>query len=211
MFPHLSTLGSQIAFLEQLSYVGIFIGIMLAGHVMPIPEDIFLVVAGYITALGYANLAIMIPIGIVSCFCVDTLFYILSRKGSSLVEKLERRMRNDVFEKYKKTMREKPFLVIFFSRFLTGFRFASPLVAGYVGIPWKKYLTYNAISAFFFAPTFILLGYFFSKKIEPVVTGVQTFRHMVVFLILLILGVSVLLFVRKKFFLSEKIKEGDIS
>jgi membrane protein DedA with SNARE-associated domain len=78
-------------------------------------------------------------------------------------------------------------------------------------VPWKKYLAYNAISAFFFAPTFICLGYFFSKKIEPVVTGVQTFRHIVVFLIILVLGVSILLFVRKKFFLAEKAKSGDIS
>lgn len=198
---HLSTLSSQIALIEQLSYVGLFIGVMLAGHVMPIPEDIFLILAGYITALGYAKLSIMIPIGILASFCVDTLFYTLSWKGSAIAEKLERRIRNNVFEKYKAVMQEKPFLAIFVSRFLTGFRFASPLVAGYVKVPWKKYLVYNAISAICYAPLFISLGYLFSKKIEPLVTGVKSFQHTIFLVILAIIAVSAVLFLRKRFFI----------
>jgi len=199
-----STLSSQIALIEQLSYVGIFIGVMLAGHVIPIPEDVFLLLAGYITANGYAKLGIMIPIAIVASFCVDTLFYILSRKGSAIAEKLERRIRNNVFEKYKTLMREKPFLVIFVSRFLTGFRFASPLVAGYVKVPREKYLLYNAISAASYAPFFVGLGYIFSKKIESLVTGAQAFHHAVFLSILAIIAVGAVLFLRKKFFVPEK-------
>jgi len=198
---HLQTLSSQIAFLEHLSYVGIFIGVMLAGHVMPIPEDVFLLIAGYITALGYAHLGIMISIGILASFCVDTIFYTVSRKGSSIAEKLETKIKVSLFEKYKKRMIERPFQVIFISRFLSGFRFASPLVAGYVHVPWKKYLLYNAISSICYAPLFILLGYIFSAKITPLITSLQTFRHVVFIAVLVVVVVvGTYLFLSKKFF-----------
>lgn len=196
----LQSLASQIAFLEHLSYAGIFIGVMLAGHVMPIPEDVFLLIAGYITAQGYAQLAIMIPIGILASFCVDTLFYTLSRKGSAIAEKLEKKIKVSLFEKYKKLMVERPFQVMFVSRFLSGFRFASPLVAGYVCVPWRKYLLYNAISSICYAPFFILLGYIFSAKIAPLISSLQTFRHIVFVTVLVVLTVGTFLFLSKKFF-----------
>ncbi len=193
-------LAHQIQYLEQFSYFGIFIGVLLSGHVIPIPEDVLLLIAGYLAAGGFGKLRYMLLIGVIAPIVTDTIFYFLARTGSRFATSLEHRIRGSVFERYVVLMKEKTFLVVFISRFLPGFRFASPLVAGFAKISWPRFALYNAFGALFYGPLFITLGFVFHNKIAPFITTIEALRHVLFVVLLVALSVTAGYVLSRKFF-----------
>ncbi len=191
---------NHIVWLEQLSYLGMFLAIAASGHIIPIPEDISLIIAGYITSLGYVSFWPMIVVSIVAPFVADTVFFWLAKKGSRFALMLERHISNNVFDYVKRKMQENTFRTMFLMRFVSGLRFASPLVAGYVGVPWKKFLTFNFISACAYGPFFFSLGYLFHKKISSLISATNTIKHGIFIVIIVVLVVVIGQVVIKKMF-----------
>ncbi len=193
---------SHISTFEQLSYLGLFLAIAASGHIVPLPEDISLIIAGYITSLGYVQLWPMIVVSIIAPFVADTAFYIIAKKGTKLALMFERHIANNIFDYMKKKMQENTFRTMFLMRFVSGLRFASPLVAGYVGVPWKRFLTYNFISACVYGPFFLLVGYIFHQKIFSLVSATNTYKHVAFAVIIVVLVVAIGKVIRKKVFRS---------
>ncbi|MHB0978221.1 MAG: DedA family protein [Minisyncoccota bacterium] len=194
---------NHIVWLEQLSYLGLFLVIAASGHIIPISEDISLIIAGYITSLGYVSLWPMVVVSILASFTADTVFFWLSKKGSRFALMLERHISNNIFDYVKRKMQENTFRTMFLMRFVSGLRFASPLVAGYVGVPWKKFLTFNFLSACAFSPFFFFIGYFFHQKISSLISATSTVKHIAFIAIIIVLAVAVGMVVKKKMFRAD--------
>lgn len=194
---------NHIVWLEQLSYFGMFLAIAASGHIIPISEDISLIIVGYITSLGYVKLWPMIIISIIAPFTADTVFFWLSKTGSRFAFILERHISNNIFDYVKKKMQENTFRTMFLMRFVSGLRFASPLVAGYVGVPWKKFLTFNFLSACFYGPFFFFIGYLFHQKISSLISATSTVKHIVFIIIILVLAVAIGSVVKRKMFRAD--------
>jgi membrane protein DedA with SNARE-associated domain len=199
-FDSLHSFVSQVQFLEHFSYAGVFFGVLLSGHVVPIPEDVLLLLAGYLVAGGFGKLIPMILISIAAPIVTDSIFYWLARTGNKLAVGLEHKIRGSVFERYVKAMKEQTFSVVFLSRFLPGFRFASPLVAGFAKIPYKIFLAYNAFGALFYGPLFVLAGYVFHTKVAPLITAIEKLRHVIFVCLLGAFAVGVWVVLSRKFF-----------
>jgi len=194
---------NHIVWLEQLSYLGLFLAIAASGHIIPISEDISLIIVGYITSLGYVKLWPMIIISIIAPFTADTVFFSLAKTGSRFALMLERHISNNIFDYVKRKMQEHTFRTMFLMRFVSGLRFASPLVAGYVGVPWKKFLTFNFISACIYGPFFFFIGYLFNQKISSLISATGTVKHVVFIIIILVLVVAIGSVVKRKMFRAD--------
>jgi len=194
---------NQIMWLEQLSYLGMFLVIAASGHIAPISEDISLIIAGYITSLGYVSLWPMIIVSILAPFTADTIFFWLAKKGSRFALMLERHISNNIFDYVKKKMQENTFRTMFLMRFVSGLRFASPLVAGYVGVPWKKFLTFNFLSACVYGPFFFFIGYLFHKKISSLISATNAVKHGIFIVIIVVLTIVIGRVVMKKMFRAD--------
>ncbi len=179
--PHLAI--QQIALLQQFSYLGVFIAVVLSGHFVPIPEDISLLMAGYIVAVGYAQPGPMVIIAIIAPFIADGILYFLARTGSKFVPPLERYAPGLKTDFIKKQLEEHTFRSIFWMRFVTGFRFMSPVMSGYLKVSPRKYFLANGFSAIFYGPFFLSLGYFFSKKIFNILGALKSVEHVVLFIL----------------------------
>ncbi|MFH1473044.1 MAG: hypothetical protein ABIF06_01340 [bacterium] len=180
----------NLALLEQLSYLGVFIFIVLSGHIIPIPQDLSLISAGYITALGYTSLWPVLIIGMIAPVFSDLFLFYLSTVGSRFAPKPERYEHMRLFKFATHHMHNNTILLVMFMRFVTGFRFMSPVVGAYMKVPIKKYFIANSISAAVFGPVFIMLGYTFHTQITSIINTLKSIEHFgLIFFGLFVLGV----------------------
>jgi membrane protein DedA with SNARE-associated domain len=200
MIHHHLSVTEQIQYFENISYVGVFAIVLLSGYIVPLPEDIILPLVGYIAALGFVRLTFVTILSVVSIVLADFLLYYLSLTGKKVAIKLEAKIKASLFKWYIDMMTRHTFFVMFFSRFVPGLRFINPLVAGFVKISPAKFSLYTIVSASMYVPIMIFLGYFLSAHIAPLLTAVESVRHILIIAILVIVGVTIAFFVNKKFF-----------
>ena len=84
---------SLIPTIESLSYVGIFIALLLVGYLIPVPEEVLLILIGYSVSEGIGSLFPVILVSIAGLYFGDNALYYLTRKGNEWILKIRRRIR----------------------------------------------------------------------------------------------------------------------
>lgn len=173
-------------------YIFIFFGLFAGGLGAPIPEDLLLLIGGFLSWAGYTDLYLTIAISITGAVVGDYLVFYLGRKWGSNVLGHPRLSRwltshrlsriHDHFDRYGgKT--------IFFARFFAGFRMAVYLVAGSIRMNAQKFILTDLCEAAVSVPLVTLLGYFLSEKLDNLRRTIQGVRIITaVVLVLAVLG-----------------------
>ena len=68
---------SFIVYISNLSYLAVFLLIIASGIGIPFPEDLVLLLSGYLSYLGIFKLEIAIPVCILGLIAADNLGYFL--------------------------------------------------------------------------------------------------------------------------------------
>ena len=179
--------------------------ISLSGYIVPVPEEILLLLAGYIAGVGLNNVYFALLAAILGILVGDNVLFWLSKyKGSRIINKLKQKVRRNELNKYKHLMKEHIGKTIFIVRFIVGFRFFGPFLAGSVNIKWKTFQFYNLIAVLIYAPLIVFLGFHFHNKLALVITQVEIIRHIIFFIFLAIVGYLISRFVNKKYLIKEK-------
>ncbi len=194
------TVAEQIKYFEHISYAGVFIGMILSGHFIPLPEEALLLLSGYVVSQGLARLSIMMIVSALGAITADMILYYLSFKGTAFAVYMEKKIKTRIFEWYSKRMNTSTFSTVFISRFVPGLRFASPLVAAFVGVPWQNFLAYSALSAFIFAPLMVFVGYYFSQSITSIVEVAESVHRTLFFGSVIAIAVIIVVVVNRKLF-----------
>ena len=192
-------------YIGQFSYIGIFILVALCGYIIPIPEEILLLLIGYIAGVGLINVYIALIPAALGVLAGDNILYWLSRyKGSKLIDKLKHKVRKNELMKYRHLMKRHIGKTIFILRFIVGLRFFSPFLAGSMKIKWKIFQFYNLLAVLIYVPIMTFLGYHFYNKLALVITEVEIVRHLLFFLFLAIVGYLISIFINKRFLIKNK-------
>jgi membrane protein DedA with SNARE-associated domain len=183
---------SNLQSLEQLSYAGIFLGVMLSGYVIPVPEELVLLVGGYLAAQHLLFLPFVMLVGLAGALAGDGVLYYLAGHGSHFAKKYHKEAEKTAHAGwYLKRLRRSPFLTIFFSRFILGMRALNPLISGLTGVRWRTFFPASALSAAIYVPFIIGLGWLFNSQISSLIAAAESLRH--ILLALFIVGTAVLL------------------
>lgn len=162
-----------VAFLAGLSgptAYGVIIGVLLAcGLGVPIPEDITLVSAGIIAALGNMSLAGAMLAGFFGVMAGDTFLFFLGRKLGRRVFRL--RFFRHIFTEKRIAMAEKKILenshfVCFTARFLPGLRSPIFLTAGIMGVRPLVFFGLDGFAALISVPVWVLVGWWFGQNLD---------------------------------------------
>jgi membrane protein DedA with SNARE-associated domain len=164
--------------------------IVLSGHFVPWPEDISLIAAGYIVAIGYVKLWPVILIAMTAPVVGDVLLFSLSRVGSRFAPHPDKYKEWRLFKFAQHHMHNNTVLTVVLMRFVTGFRFLSPVVGSYLRVPPKKYFAANAISAAIYGPFFVFIGYHFSGQISSLITILKNIDHAVLIAVAVVICAS---------------------
>jgi len=186
-------------YLEHISYLGTFVLMVLSGHLVPVPEEVILLLVGYASGIGLSNVYLTVAFAVLGVVTGDSLLFYLSRHGSRYVEKLKKRIAPAKIEKYEKMMNAHTGKTIFLSRFIVGLRFFSPLLAGMLKIKWQTFLTYNIPAVILYVSFIIFLGYHFNTDIVRMITEIKLARHLIFMLLITVIGLLLSYWAGKKF------------
>lgn len=189
----------HISYLENLSYLGIIFAVMAAGHLVPIPESVTLILLGYISVYAKWHLFLVIVFAYIGTILIDVLMYGISRGGSNFALKLAKKIDERLLNRYLKAEEKHLFALVLGSHFIPGWRFANPIILGITKMPWKKFLSYSLISSLIHTPIYVLLGFYLHTKIVPLISAVRYGGRAVFFtLAALVLAYGIYFILNKK-------------
>jgi len=189
-----------INYIGQFSYLGILVIGALVGYLIPLPEEIFLLVVGYIAGTGAYNVYAATIFAILGVLAGDNILFFLSKyNASKIVGKLIKRLNKHEIMKYKHLMKKHIGKTIFTLKFIVGLRIFSPFLAGSMRVKWRIFQFYNFLAVAVYIPILVFLGYHFHNKIAIVITSVEIVRHLIFVLALMVVGVLISIFIKKKY------------
>ena len=134
-----------LSYVNSFSYFGLFL-LMAVIALIPIPEEIVLLLVGYFAGLGFAEIDKILLASILGVVAGDNLVYFLSRYGRRYFSKIKKKIVLKKFLKYEGLMKEHSGKTIFLLRFIIGLRFLGPFMAGHLKIKWKTFFFFNLLT-----------------------------------------------------------------
>src|SRR3989344_784701 len=182
---------SILIFVNNFSYLGVFI-LLAVIALIPIPEELVLLLIGYFAGYGFADLKFLIPISIVGVIVGDNILFFLSSHKNHLINKFKNKVAHKKFTKYELRMKEHIGKTIFLLRFVIGLRFLSPIIAGSTNVEWKKFFIYNTLAVLIFVPFFIIIGYNFNTVLSLIIEDISFIKNII---IVLVLSIIIIIFI----------------
>ena len=187
-----------ISQIGSLSYIGIFITSFLANVVVPVPEEVILVIFGYLSKVHPSlPLIYLIPIVIFGVLLSDIVMYMLARSNNKIVTFFYNKLFAHLFSlENKEWIKQHIRKIIFFSRFMVQFRFLGPFFAGQQKTPFKTFLLYDFLAVSIYIPLYIIIGRFFYTKLNLIIYNVNIVKNIVLILFvgLLVISLTKILF-----------------
>src|SRR5882724_921633 len=152
-------------FIEKFGYVGILIWFLTFDQITPIPEEISLLLIGYLCAHGIFNPFLAGAIAFAGMVGVDILYYHLSKTGSRLIKKKSKNKRSGFVQSYKEKLREHTPRTLVILCFIPRMRMWGPILGGSLKIPFKKFLLFDGLGLFLFTIVYISLGFIFHQSL----------------------------------------------
>lgn len=177
---------------EQFSYLGIFIFTIFSGYIIPIPEEIILLIVGYMASDGLIHLLPAILVVIVAFIIGDNILFRLTLKNNKHVTKFIHEVLSlKIIAKHKGFFEKNIGLTVFLTRFIPFLRFVSPVFAGYVKAKEKTFMLFNTLAIVIYAPFMIWVGYFFHEYFNQIVNQIGRVRHIAIILLWVIVGLLI--------------------
>ncbi|WXH33627.1 hypothetical protein WA016_07636 [Myxococcus stipitatus] len=161
-----------------IAYATIF-GILVAcGLGVPLPEDISLILGGFLAHKGAANLPMMMAVGFGGILVGDSLIFFAGRrlggnlgrngegKGGGFFARIvtpEKRARVEgLFERHGQK-------IVCIARFMPGVRAVTYFTAGSVGMSYWRFIFWDGLAALLSAPVFVWLGFHFGSELDQLI------------------------------------------
>jgi len=161
-------------FIVHLPYLGVVLVLTAGGFGMPIPEDLPLLIGGYLCGVGQAQVTIMLPVSLAAVVGADFMVYLLGRRYGHHVPKLpllRRYLSEQRLVKAEISFHKHGGKTLFFARFMPGLRTPIYFSAGAFKLPAWKMLMFDGLAALVSVPAWVLLAWYLAKTVD-----IQTLR-----------------------------------
>ncbi|MBI5326681.1 MAG: DedA family protein [Deltaproteobacteria bacterium] len=182
-------------YLESFTYIGLFLILFLCGLGIPIPEDITLVIGGYLAYQGLTHYPQTVCIGLLGVMVGDLTLYSIGRRWGTGI--INHHRFNWIFTvkrmaKAQWYLRQYGKRTIFFARFLSGVRGCVYITAGALKMNTFDFFLMDFLAALLSVPIFVYIGYYFGGHIDNTVNFVN--KSSLIILALVIASVAILAF-----------------
>ncbi len=142
--------------------------VVLVGEV--IPGSTLLIFIGFLSAQGILDIGDLIWFAAIGAILGDSLSYYLGTKGTNFFRNENRFLKTVHLERGQRFFKKHGDKSIFLGRFIGFLRPIVPFVAGLSEMSPKRFLFWNITSAFLWAASHLLLGYFFGSAFAVIET-----------------------------------------
>jgi len=174
------------AYLAEFTYSGIFFVLLLCGLGLPFPEDVPIIVSGYLAHLGIVKIEYALAVNFAGVLTGDIIIYSLgywwgphATQHRSLRVILNPRRLKKVEEFFGKHGRK----AVFFGRFLVGLRAPLFLAAGMMRMPVWRFLGMDFIAAALSIPILFFAAYYFGDELDILRHMLGTTKNIIAFVV----------------------------
>jgi len=170
------------------AYLAIFAVLVACGLGVPLPEDVSLILGGFLVWRGAAHLWGMVATGFLGILVGDSLIYLAGKRvglrirtGHGWLARVVTPSRRILVEGLFARHGEKLVIV---ARFMPGVRAVAYFIAGSAGMPYPRFICFDGLAALASAPLFVLLGYRFGKQFQQVIELTKRYQLIAVGILL---------------------------
>ena len=178
-------------FIEQFTYLGIFIVLFLGGLGAPIPEEIPVLAACALAHEGFMRPWWALAVCFAGVLVGDTVLYWVGHHwGETILEwRIVRRVLTPDRERMLlNAYRRHAAKTIFTARHVMGIRAAAFLTAGIARVPFWKFLLVDGLAATLGVPTAFALAYFFTDQLSGILHDVHRIERWLMLMLLVALA-----------------------
>jgi membrane protein DedA with SNARE-associated domain len=160
------------------SYAIVF-GILVAcGLGVPLPEDISLILGGFLTYEGKADLATMMLTGLLGIIVGDSMIFYAGWRfgrhvGGQPTGLLARVVTPEKRAKVAALFGKHGEKIVMAARFLPGVRAVTFFTAGSVHMKYWRFILFDGMAAAVSAPVFVYLGHYFGGELHTLILAVR--------------------------------------
>jgi membrane protein DedA with SNARE-associated domain len=191
------------------SYLGIFALMVLTGCGLPVPEEVFIIGAGVLSAQGDLRPEVAFFACLLGALVGDAVMYCIGRRfGHNLIwvhPKFAQFVGADREEYFERAVERHGFKVLMLARFMVGVRGPVYLAAGVVRLPFLRFLLWDLIAATLVVAAFFSLSYSFGDEIARLLRDAEVLLTISVLAVIVVAGFMLLR--RQRSQLLEKVIE----
>lgn len=163
----------------------IVFGVLVAcGLGFPLPEDIPLIAAGYLTWEGTMQLGLALLTTLFGVLIGDSLLYFIGHKlGRAMLdhETFQTFFKPEKIRRTKAYFRKFGDKIVFFARFVAGFRAVAFFTAGAMHMKYTRFVLLDGLAALLSVPVWIAIGYylghFLGDEIEQILVQIRHLKN----------------------------------
>ena len=157
--------------LDHFGYWAVLLLVMVEDFGVPVPGETVLIAAAVYAGAGKLNVVAVGIIGFVAAVIGDNIGFAIGHYGGRAavlrwgryVHLTEQRL-----DKAEAFFEKNGAWIITVARFIEVLRQVNGIVAGTTGLPWRRFLAYNALGAALWVGTWVSLGYLAGHHIDAI-------------------------------------------
>jgi membrane protein DedA with SNARE-associated domain len=184
-------------FISRFGYIGIVVWFITFDQLTPLPEEISLLVMGYLCVHSVFNPVLAGISSLVGFLIIDSIYFVLSKKGSSYIKK-KTKGSSSFMESYREKLKHHTFKAVFILCFIPRMRLFAPILAGSTGMSFKKFLWFDVVALTAFTTVYLLLGMIFNKTLGAAITKTKGLQNIIFFAAVALIAVTLVFLIRKR-------------
>jgi membrane protein DedA with SNARE-associated domain len=165
--------------LEHWGYAGLFGLLLLGGLGFPIPEDVPLLISGYLLHERIFAWPAALVVALVGVVTADSMIYAFGATSRRAVRRTPRWLpvSDEQLSRVRSHFARHGMLTVMGARFAPGLRLITHYCAGVVGMSYLKFVLSDAAAALISVPGWMALGFLGASHLDRILNGVAEARN----------------------------------
>ncbi len=157
--------------LDQYGYAAVGVLVCLDSLGIPVPGETVLIAAGVYAGTGRLDIVAVALVGLAAAVAGDNIGYLIGRVGG---RRAVARWSRYVLLTPRRFRRAERFFdrhgtkIVVVARFIEGLRQANGIVAGTIGMPWRRFLPANVVGAVLWVGVWSTIAYVTGRRVFAV-------------------------------------------
>ena len=180
--------------IQQFTYLGPFLVLLLCGLGLPLPEEVTLIGAGILVSQGRVDFVLISATCSVAILLGDMIpFFLGHHFGESVlrIPLIAKMLHPERFARVEKRFLDHGNWATFLCRFLPGIRIPGYFVAGTMGMKFWRFLVLDSLGVLISVPVSIHIGRLFGDQMDRLKTTMQSLHLVLGFLVVALVIVLV--------------------
>ena len=193
--------GSLEQFVRDYGVVAVTVILALEALGAPLPGETLLIFASVLAGRGDMSLPALLICAWAGSVLGDNIGYVIGRRlGRAAVTRYGARIGLTAprFDAVEQVFARYGAVTVAFARFVNVLRQLNGIVAGTLGMPWQRFLMFNALGAALWVSLWVLGTYFFSEHIAVIAALARRFGILAAAMVAVALLVALVVFVQRR-------------